>query len=170
MRRNVVLRLGGRASGGVCFAPTDVLGIKTCAVMFGRPQPARGLVGQGHGGRVVALALGQRQRPLLGSIQRLAAFSCRVRGHQHRARRATSSTSAERLTLSRIKTGLPAASTPCRANTFFAKSMPRLTMVLMLLLPTVSVEMRGYASHRGIWLPKPAKARHTRDGEVPFIR
>jgi hypothetical protein len=90
---------------------------------------------------------------------------------KHGGDRAIRSTSAERATLGRTRTGVPAASTPCRANTFFARSMPRLTMVLMgLLLPTVSVEMRGYASHRGIGLPKPANVRHTRDGEVPFIR
>jgi hypothetical protein len=37
-------------------------------------------------------------------------------------------------------------------------------------LPNTRVEMRGYASHRGTWLQNPTKARHTRDGEIPFIR
>jgi hypothetical protein len=37
--------------------------------MLGGPQPARGLVGQGHGGLVVALALGQRQRPKKAALK-----------------------------------------------------------------------------------------------------
>ena len=56
--------------------------IETRPVVFGRPQPSRGLVGQRHRGLVVALAFGQIQRPLLGAVQRLAALAREVRAQQ----------------------------------------------------------------------------------------
>lgn len=64
-----------------------MFGIDAGAVVSGGPEPAGGLVGQRHGGLVVAAWFGQRQCPLLGAIQRLAAFSGNG-GYRHRAERA----------------------------------------------------------------------------------
>lgn len=74
-----------KGSGGAKFASADVFGVEARDVMFGSPEPSGHLVGQRHGGFVVAFALGQRQRPLLGAIQRLPAFSGSVCGDQRRA-------------------------------------------------------------------------------------
>jgi hypothetical protein len=48
---------------------------------------------------------------------------------------ATSSSCLERGRLGRTGAGLPVASTPCTAKTFFARSMPTDTMVMGLPLP-----------------------------------
>lgn len=55
----------------------DVAGVEGGAVVVERPKPARQLVGQGHGGPVVSLALRQIQRPGLQPVQRLAGASSR---------------------------------------------------------------------------------------------
>lgn len=64
------------------FTLTDVIGIKSRAMVLGGPQAPCGLVGQRHGSLVVTLALGQIQRPSLGAIERAAAFPGDVRSGQ----------------------------------------------------------------------------------------
>src|SRR5690606_6292024 len=65
----------GRESADALLARADVIGIETRAVVLRCPQSPRGLVGQRDGRLVVALAFGQRQRPLLGAVQRSTALS-----------------------------------------------------------------------------------------------
>jgi len=80
---------------------------------------------------------------------------------------ATSGSSLPRVTAGRCSATLPVASTPCRANTFFARSMPSVTIAMDF--PSHRWLMRLRQSHRGTLMPYSATAG-TRDGEVPFIR
>lgn len=52
-----------------------MVGIEAGAVAFGRPEPAEGLAGQGDGGLVVAYAVGQFERPLLGAVEASVALA-----------------------------------------------------------------------------------------------
>ena len=81
---------------------------------------------------------------------------------------AVSFDSLVRGTLGQTRTALPVASTPCAAKTFFAKSIPIVTLVMDF--PFKSELMGHCTSHRGTRLPTAATVRIARDGEVPFSR
>ena len=52
-----------------------MVGLEAGAVAFGSPEPAEGLAGQGDGGLVVAYAVGQFERPLLGAVEASVALA-----------------------------------------------------------------------------------------------
>lgn len=56
---------------------------------------------------------------------------------------------------------------PCSANTFLARSIPRVKMAMDSLS---NIVMRFRTSHRGTSLPVAAIPRLVRDREVPFMR
>jgi hypothetical protein len=76
-----------------------------------------------------------------------------------------------RITLARISAGLPVASTSCAAKSFFAKSLPAVTIAMVF--PFTSELMKSLTSpswHFDAVNRKSVDARLARDGEVPFIR
>ena len=87
---------------------------------------------------------------------------------RHGGKAAISSSSLPRGTLGQTSTGLPVASTPCTAKTFYPKSIPIVTIVMDF--PFKSELMRHCTSHRGTKLLIAVAEFIARDGEVPFIR
>jgi hypothetical protein len=83
---------------------------------------------------------------------------------------AMSSRSSVRGTLAQKGTGVPLDTTPCTGKKFFAGLIAMVTMKSMVFpfLQTGEL-MRDRHSHRGPWMPYPASARFTWDGEVAFI-
>jgi hypothetical protein len=80
---------------------------------------------------------------------------------------AMASKSLARGTAGRTSAGLPASSTPCRANTFFAKSMPTHTMVMGFPFQS---ELMRFRNPIVALVAVSRSPRVARDGEVPFIR
>lgn len=90
---------------------------------------------------------------------------------RHGGSAAMNSSSLARATLGRQSTGLPVASTPCSAKTFFARSIPMVTMAVMEFpFRQTSELMRDRTSPRCACMPYAATVRFTWDVEVHSIR